>query len=110
MFIIQTNTDFCCLFKILFFLYRDLIQELSVSIQGKQKERTDILINAIGKALGQIQNHRIPFLVQTSCAVRLCSCEVQLGLLLFVQDTILFAQGFDKGAVGFHTRKTEREN
>ena len=71
MFIIQTNTDFCCLFKILFFLYRDLIKELSVSIQGKQKERTDILINTIGKALGQIQNHRIPFLVQTSCAVRL---------------------------------------
>ena len=60
MFIIQTNTDFCCLFiKILFLLHRELINELSVSKQGKQKERTDILINTIGKALGQIQNHSI---------------------------------------------------
>ena len=60
MLIIQTNTDFCCLFiKILFFLHRDLMKELSVSIQAKNQKETNTLINIIGKALGHIQNHTI---------------------------------------------------
>ena len=45
--------------KILFFLHRDLIKELSLSVQGKQKEKTDILINTFGKALGQIKTYSI---------------------------------------------------